>query len=208
MTKRISVLLAEDHPLVLAALAGLVRSARGLELVEACSDGLAAFAALGAGSPDVAVVDVNMPGLSGLQFLEEVRSRGLLVKVALFTAEISDAQTYDAVAGGVDGIVLKSSAPETLIACIRAIASGERYLSEAAMAAVARQQALQERRRLALAPLSARERDIATMAAGQASNREIADALDITEGTVKVHLHSIFAKLGATGRASLRALLS
>lgn len=208
MTKKPSVLLAEDHPLVLSALRSLVDADPGLRLIDTCTDGLAAISAVQVNPPDVAVVDVNMPGLSGLKFLEEVRSRNLPVGVVLFTAEIGDRDIYDAVTGGVDGIVFKRSAPDTLLECIHAVAAGARYLSDPAIeTAIERQRQRQQTMNRVLGPLSARERDVAMIVASHLSNKEIADALTITEGTVKVHLHSIFMKLDVTDRSSLRSLV-
>ncbi|WP_083265363.1 response regulator [Sinorhizobium alkalisoli] len=204
-----TILFADDHPLVLNALKGLVGADETLRPIHFVCDGLAAISALEKDAPDVAVVDMRMPGLSGLKFLEEVRSRNLPVRVILFTAEMNDEEICDAVSLGVDSILFKRSAPENLLDCIHKVAVGNRcFPDESIAAAVDRQRQQRERMDQLLPRLSPRETAIATMAAKRMSNKEIAKALDITEGTVKVHLHNIFLKLGLSDRSALRTLLS
>lgn len=208
-TRPATVLLADDHPLVLSALEGLIGGDEKLRTIHFVADGLAAITAVEKEAPDVAVVDMRMPGLSGLKFLEEVRSRSLPVRVILFTAEMNDEEISDAVSLGVDGILFKRSAPENLIDCIHKVARGSRCFPDASIAAAVDRQRRQRDRMDQLLPrLSPRETAVAMMAAKRMSNKEIAKALDITEGTVKVHLHNIFLKLGLADRAALRALVS
>jgi len=206
---RTTVLLADDHPLVLNALKGLITGDENLRPIHFVGDGLAAISAIEKEAPDVAVVDVRMPVLCGLKLLEEVRSRALPVRVILFTAEMNDEEICQAVSLGVDSIMFKRSAPENLLDCIHRVAAGSRCFPDASIAAaVDRQRQRRERMDRLLASLSPRETDITMMAAKRMSNKEIAQSLDITEGTVKVHLHNIFLKLGLADRSALRSLVS
>lgn len=206
---RTTVLLADDHPLVLNALKGLIAGDKNLRPLCFVGDGLAAISAIEKEPPDVAVVDVRMPGLSGLKLLEEIRSRTLPVKVILFTAEMNDEEICEAISLGVDSIMFKRSIPESLLDCIHRVAAGSRCFPDASIAAaVDRQREQRDRKDQLLAPLSPREADIALMAAKRMSNKEIAKTLDITEGTVKVHIHNIFLKLGLSDRSALRSLVS
>ncbi len=208
-TGKTTVLLADDHPLVLDALKGLIAGDKNLRPLHFVDDGLAAISALEIEAPDVALVDVRMPGLSGLKFLEEVRSRMLPVRVILFTAELKDEEICEAISLDVDGIMFKRSAPENLLDCIHRVAAGSRCFPDASIAvAVDRQRQRRDQMGQVLASLSPRETDIAMRAAKRMSNKEIAEALNITEGTVKVHLHNIFLKLGLFDRSALRSLIS
>jgi DNA-binding NarL/FixJ family response regulator len=134
-TARTTILLADDHPLVLNALKGLIAGDKDLWPIHFVDDGLAAIAAVEKEAPHVAVVDVRMPDLSGLKFLEEVRSRTLPVRVILFTAEMNDEEIYQAVSPGVDSIIFKRSAPESLVDCIHQVAAGSRCFPDASIAA-------------------------------------------------------------------------
>ena len=112
-----TVLIADDHPLLLQALAELVRSAGAFEIVEASPDGLQALEKIGSHQPDIAILDLVMPNLTGLDVLRNVTERQWPVRVILLTASISPQQIEEAMRWGVWGIVLKDAATEDLIEC-------------------------------------------------------------------------------------------
>jgi DNA-binding NarL/FixJ family response regulator len=154
--------------------------------------------------PDIAVLDIRMPGVNGMELLRRVYDEGLPTRVVLLTAEISDEAVVEAVRLGVAGIVLKEMAPRVLLQSVRAVAAGEKWLDDGAM-----RRALDKmmRREAGLADavrvLTPREVEVVKMVATGLRNKQIAERLSITEGTVKIHLHSIYQKVGVSGRVEL-----
>jgi len=197
-------MIADDHPIVLDGLAQLFSGEKDFEVVARCSSGDEALAALRRTHPDVAVLDIRMPGKSGLELLRHVKDEHLTTRVILLTAEISDESVVNAVRLGVSGIVLKETAPRVLVQSVRAVAAGEKWLDDGAM-----RRALDSmlRREAGLADavrvLTPRELEIVRMVATGLRNKQIAEKLSITEGTVKIHLHSIYQKVNVSGRVEL-----
>jgi two-component system nitrate/nitrite response regulator NarL len=199
----IRIVLADDHPIVLDGLAQLFAVDPDFDVVTRCTDGLQAASAIRRARPDVAVLDVRMPGRSGLEVLRELRHEQVPTRIVLLTAAVSDDEVLDAVRLGVAGIVMKDAAPRQLVQCVRTVARGEQFLDDAAV-----RKALDRllRREAGLAQntlLTPRELEIVRMVAAGLRNRQIAEKLSITEGTVKIHLHSIYEKVGVSGRVEL-----
>jgi len=121
----ISIVVADDHPVVLHGVADVLRLNSDMNVVAVCSDGATALEAIRKYSPDVAVLDIAMPGMTGLDVLDRIAADGLATKVVLLAASANDEQLCRAVAGGVRGIVLKEEALTELVQCIRAVAVGE-----------------------------------------------------------------------------------
>ena len=202
------VVLADDHPIVLGGLCALLQAEPGVEIVTAAPDGAAALATIRAHEPDVAVLDITMPQLTGLEVLDALEADGLATRVVLLTGTASDEQIATAVERGAWGLLLKGSAPGTLIACLKTVAVGQRWLPEEVVAPAIRRAT--ERREKDVRPervLTAREYEIARLVARGLSNKHIARALAISEGTVKIHLHNMYEKLGGLNRTSLAVLM-
>ena len=202
------VVLADDHPIVLGGLRALLQAERGVEIVAAALDGATALEMIRAHEPEIAVLDINMPRLTGLEVLEALEADGLATRVVLLTGSASDEQIATAVERGAWGLLLKESAPGTLIACLKTVAAGQRWLPEELVAPAIRRAA--ERRATDVRPervLTAREYEIARLVAQGLSNKHIAHALAISEGTVKIHLHNTYEKLGGVNRTSLAVLM-
>jgi DNA-binding NarL/FixJ family response regulator len=204
MTNTIRVVMADDHPLILDALENLFRLEPDLEVVARCRDGVEALTAVKQHRPDVLVLDIRMPGKDGLQVIWEIAAEKLSTRVVLLTAEIDDAQVLDAIRMGVRGIVLKEMAPKLLVQCIRKVNDGELWiekrLEKHALEQLLRREAAE---REATSLLTASEMNVVRLAAGGLRNKDIAGKLFISEGTVKVHLHNIYEKLGIDGRMAL-----
>jgi two-component system, NarL family, nitrate/nitrite response regulator NarL len=205
---RTTVLIADDHPLVLRGLAELVSNDLDLELVASCADGDTALRLISELVPDVAIVDYNMPARTGLDILSAIRDGGIRTRMVLLTAGIADAGVYEAVAMGVEGFVLKGEAPETLTRCIREVAAGRKWLpDETVQPAIERESVRRENGDELLHALTSREREVARLAGQNLSNKEIARQLGIAEGTVKIHMVSIYSKLHVASRAALTDML-
>jgi two-component system, NarL family, nitrate/nitrite response regulator NarL len=202
------VVLADDHPIVLGGLRAFLQVEPGVEIVATASDGATALEAIRTHEPHIAVVDITMPRLSGLEVLEALEADGLATRVVLLTGSATDEQIATAVEWGAWGLLLKEHALETLTECLKTVAAGRRWLPEELVAPAVRRAA--ERRatvgQLERA-LTAREYEIAGLIAQGLSNKHIARALAISEGTVKIHLHNMYEKLGGVNRTSLAVLM-
>ncbi|WP_313807406.1 response regulator transcription factor [Sphingobium sp.] len=199
-----SVFLVDDHPVLLRGLADLVSMESDLRVIGSTTEGSKAFALLDRLKPDIAVLDINMPDVSGLAILRRIRSADLPVRVVFLTAMISPAQVSEAIANDVWGILLKEAAPDRLIDCLRSVAAGRRWFADevAVMADILPPQNPSGE----LASLTPREMEIAGLACSGLSNKLIARQLGAGEGTVKIHLHNIFQKLRINNRTALAAL--
>jgi two-component system nitrate/nitrite response regulator NarL len=197
----IRILIADDHPLVLRGVEGLFDPA-DYQVVATCADGAAALEQIQAGGCDIAVIDLNMPGRTGLDILREVRRTASSVRIVLLTATIDDASLVEAINCGVDGLVLKETAAELLVKCVESVRQGVPWIDRSAMSRALRVLAATESRP-AGARLTSREGEVAGFVAAGMRNKEIADRAGISEGTVKMHLHNIYEKLGIGTRTEL-----
>lgn len=202
--KQHSVFLADDHPVVLRGLAELINLDRDFTVVGSTSDPKGAFSMIDRLKPDIAVLDINMPDVSGLALLRRIRNADLPVRVIFLTAIISDSQLSEALANGIWGLLLKESAPDTLLDCLRRVGAGYPWLPDelAARASPLWRDAMKP----GLDALTPREMEIAGHACRGLSNRLIARELGASEGTVKIHLHNIFQKLKIRNRTALAAI--
>jgi DNA-binding NarL/FixJ family response regulator len=196
------LMLVDDHPIVLRGLEQMLARQRDFSVVATCGSADAALQALANDSPDVLVLDLRMPGGDGLDMLRRMADAGRQCCTVLLTAAIDDNEVIEAVKLGVRGLVLKDSEPEALVECIRRVHAGEQWFDQTTVtrafrAAFDREAAVRE------VALTGREVEIVRMVAEGLRNRAIADRLAITEGTVKVHLHNIYEKLGVDGRLEL-----
>lgn len=193
-----TLLIADDHPMILTALDVLLRDSE-FELVGSASTGAEALKEIEARQPDIVMLDVRMPGGSGVEVLKRLRSGGDDRRVILLTAEISDGSLLEALDLGVDGIVLKNADPAYLLECLETVRDGGSWTDPDL-----RQRVKQlESGRSARASLAPREKELIAHVRQGLRNREIAERLGVTEGTVKVYLHSIYEKLGIANRTEL-----
>lgn len=199
-----TLVLADDHPIVLDALEQLFRLEDGLEVVGRCRDGDETLQAVRTLAPDVLVLDVRMPGPDGLDVLRTLEAERHATRVVLLTAELEDDQLLEAIRAGARGVVLKDMAPQLLVEAVRTVLGGGQWL-EKGLGGRALTKLLQRERGLreATRHLTPREMEILRMVAQGLRNRAIAERVHITEGTVKVHLHNIYEKLGVDGRVEL-----
>jgi DNA-binding NarL/FixJ family response regulator len=201
---RIRIVLVDDHPIVLRGLQQLFSRQPDFTVVSACGDAETALEAVRTHRPDVLILDLRMPGRSGLDLLRAMHDEQLHCYNVLLTATIQDDEVVEAIRLGVTGLVLKESSPETLLKCVRRVNRGERWFDqemvERAFQTVVGREAAEREVAKTLTP---REIEIVKMMAEGLRNRGIGDRLGISEGTVKVHLHNIYEKLGLDGRLEL-----
>lgn len=194
------LLLADDHPMIRTALEVLLRDT-GFEIVGTANNGEAALGEVDRLQPDILLLDLQMPGLDGMDVLRRIRADKNPLRVVLLTAAIDDSALIEAKSLKVQGIVLKNSDPAYLLDCLNRVRLGRawidpelgdraRLLAEAA-------------RRTTRAPLAPRERQLIGFVRKGLRNREIAEQLGVTEGTVKVYIHAVFDKLGVASRTEL-----
>ena len=200
-----SVLLADDHPFMRTGVEAVLRGTR-FEIVAMANDGEEALAAVARHDPEICIFDVRMPKRSGVEALEALRAKGDMRPVVLLTAALEDHALLGAVRAGVNGIVLKDGAEDALLDALDKVAQGEKAIPQALLQR-ALDLSLSGGKSDPLAPLAPRERQIAAQVGRGLRNREIADILAMSEGTVKVYLHTIYQKLGIKNRTEL-ALIS
>ena len=200
----IRLVLADDHPIVLQGLEQLFARQGDFEVVDSCPDADSAMAAVRSLRPDVLVLDLRMPGIGGLDVLRRIGAEGLACRTVLLTAAIRDDEVVEAVRLGVMGLVLKESSPDTLVDCVRRVHRGESWIEKDTVTRAFRSVLDREAagREMSEA-LTSREIEIVKMVARGLRNKAIAEGLSISEGTVKVHLHNIYEKLGVDGRLEL-----
>ena len=199
----IRICLVDDQALVRGGLRALLGLFDGIEVVAEAEDGEAAVAAVLSSNPDVLLLDVRMPKLNGVDVLEVLAKQNRLPPTLLLTTFEDDAALVCGVRAGARGYLLKGVLPETLIEAIRVLAAGGTYLYSPPVSATARTSVKGSWRDNAFdtpESLTEREREVLRLMASGIGNREIADALLLSEGTVKNHISSIFSKLGVTDR--------
>lgn len=203
-----SIILCDDHPLILRGLSDLLKSDLDIQILATAQDGMEALRLIRQHTPDVALVDISMPLLNGIELLTTLSHEGPQVRVVLLTASISDEQIVDAIAAGAAGIILKESAFATLLHCLQTVSRGGRWLpQELVVSAISRRRAA-DRQSSPFVSLTVREMEVARLVADGASNRVIAAALRVSEGTVKVHLHSIYSKLDVDNRTAVAIMFT
>ncbi len=197
----IRVLIADDHPLLREGLRQVLGLA-GIRVVGEAADGRECLNLVRQLHPDVVLMDLNMPGMSGLEASRAIKAEFPAVRIVVLT--IHDAEDYvvEAMQAGVEGYVLKDAPPAMVLEAVRACARGESYLQPELggrlMAGLRRRE--WERAGGALSVLTRREFEVLRLLAEGASNKEISSRLFISEKTVKNHTNSIFRKMGVSDR--------
>jgi len=197
----IRVLIVDDHPIVREGVTAVLERERDIDVVGAADtigEGLRLATKL---RPDVILLDLKLPDADAIDGVKSFASKE--IGVVVFTAHDTDDDVFRAIRGGARGYLLKGSAAAEIARAIRQVHAGESYLSPRIAAKLVKEVTL-PRGRTGL--LSARERGVLRLVAAGLSNRQIAEALSISERTVKFHVTAIFNKLGAENRAQAVAL--
>ena len=190
MTRPISVLIVDDHPVVRRGLRVLLEVQDGIEVAGEAGDGTTALALAAEHAPDVILLDLKLPGMDGVAVLRPLRAAGLRVLVLTSATEPSAAAA--AVRAGAAGVVYKDIDPAALVRAIRSVHDGNVLLAPEAVGSLIRGSRADT--------LTAREREVLAGIADGKSNREIARLLRVSEKTVKAHVSAVLAKLGVQDR--------
>jgi DNA-binding NarL/FixJ family response regulator len=190
----VSVLLADDHPLTRSGIAAFLREqAPELELVGEAEDGVEAWRLLVATRPQIALLDIRMPGEDGIALARKLRAEGVPTRAIMLTAYNAQGYVLAALAAGAKGFVVKSSAVRELQRAIDVVMSGGMYLDSQISRVVGAEEVLVE-------PLTEREREVLLLASRGLSMKETGAVLHIAERTVQAHLGSAYGKLGAKNK--------
>jgi DNA-binding NarL/FixJ family response regulator len=210
MEGKVRLVIAEDETMTREMLARLLALEDDIEVVGTAADGQKALTVVRAQKPNVLLTDIGMPQVNGIELTETLRREMPDVGVVILTIYNDDERVFSAIKAGARGYVLKDSPPEDTVAAVRAVARGEALINPLLVSRV-----LGEFTRLSLqkaadnavfAELTDREREVLAEIGKGRRNKEIADALFISEKTVKNHISNIFSKLEVNSRAEAALL--
>jgi two-component system, NarL family, nitrate/nitrite response regulator NarL len=204
----VSVVIADRNAVVLQGLVSVLTAERGFRIVACCSDGRSCMEAIRTLVPEIAILDVSLPGLTGLEVLAIANSERLSTRLVFFVAAVAERELVSAAAaGGAYGVIFKDAELETLVRSLRRVADGQRLLSPRGLDQTASREQVNIAKPVnMLVVLTDREREIMRLVSEGLSNKEIGRRLNIVGGTIKVHLHNIFQKLEISNRTVLAKL--
>ena len=192
MAEKLTIMLVDDHYLVRVGLASVIALEADMTVCAEASTGEQAIGLFRARRPTVTLMDLRLPGMSGLKTTEAIHAEFPDARIIVLSTYVSDEEIYAALQAGAMAYLVKSVGREELTQAIRKAAAGRRHIPAELATRLAD--------RMSRAQLSTRELDVLRLLVGGKRNREIASVLDITEGTVKLHVSSILGKLGVVDR--------
>ena len=188
----IQVLIVDDHPVVRAGLASMLATQAELELIGSASSGEDALRFLEQNRPDVLLLDLRMPGLSGVETLQALKAASRSVRVIILTNYETDEDIYRAVQAGAQGYLLKNTSLREMVEAIRAVHSGKRYIPRHIASRLAE--------RMVRTDLTVRELEILKLLSKGPTNKQIGQVLGISDNTVRNHVLKIIEKLEVSDR--------
>ncbi len=202
MADKIRVLLADDHAVVRQGIRRFLEEADDIEVVAEAANGREALERIREHRPDVAVVDIRMPEMSGVEVTRRIRERYPQIRVLILTAYDDDPYVFALLQSGADGYVLKTASGDELVQAVRTVYQGQSALSPEIATKVVRQAVTGKPATAAdqVEPLTPRELDVLRLAAKGLTNKAIGHQLGISHRTVQGHLASIYGKLGVSSR--------
>lgn len=192
MADKLKIMLVDDHYLVRMGLSSVIGLENDMLVCAEAATGEQALALFRARKPDVTLMDLRLPGMSGLEATQAIRLEFPDAKIIVLSTYVSDEEIYAALQAGAMAYLVKSVSRDELMQAIRKASNGLRHIPSEVASRLAD--------RMSRANLSGRELDVLRLLVKGRRNREIASALDITEGTVKLHVSSILGKLGVSDR--------
>jgi DNA-binding NarL/FixJ family response regulator len=201
------ILLVDDHEVVRLGLKSLLERHPQFDIIGEASSAREALEQVANNHPDVVVMDIRLPGTSGIEACEEITSRFPETRVLMLTSYAEDEMLFSAIRAGASGYVLKQIGGEELVRALEAVARGEALLDPAVTQRVFQEvrRAVKEEEASAFAHLSQQEKHVLLLVSEGKTNREIAKALFLGEGTVRNYVSSILSKLGVSNRAEAAA---
>ena len=201
------ILLVDDHEVVRLGLKSLLERHPQFEIVGEAASAREALEQVETNHPDVVVMDIRLPGTSGIEACEEITSRFPETRVLMLTSYAEDEMLFSAIRAGASGYVLKQIDGEELVRALEAVARGEALLDPAVTQRVFQEvrRAVKEEEASAFVHLSQQEKHVLLLVSEGRTNREIAKALFLGEGTVRNYVSSILSKLGVSNRAEAAA---
>jgi DNA-binding NarL/FixJ family response regulator len=186
------ILIVDDHPVVRAGLTSMLSTQAGMDVIGNASGGREALALLGEITPDVILIDLRMPGMSGLETMRAINLLQDPPRIIVLTSFETDEDVYQAVEAGAHGYVLKSASQDELVTAIRRVCAGGRYFPAHI--------ATQLTNRMARSSLTPRERQILQLVAKGLTNKEIGRVFGISDNTARNHVNNIIEKLEVSDR--------
>jgi DNA-binding NarL/FixJ family response regulator len=199
----IRVVIADDHAIVLDGLAALLSDEPDIEVVGTATDGRQALALVREHEPDLALLDITMPEMTGLEVARAVSDTLPAVRVLVLTMHEEEAFFFEALRSGAAGYLLKGAQADDLVAAIRAVSAGGIVLPPALAPAIVQDFLDRQPDREALSGLTPREREVVTLIARGLTGSEIAERLTVSLNTIKTHRSHIYAKLNVEDRSQL-----
>jgi DNA-binding NarL/FixJ family response regulator len=196
------ILVADDHGIVRSGIRLLLERQPDISVVAEASDGVEAVEAALAARPDLCILDVGMPRMTGLQAAREIRSHLPDTRVLMLSMHDDEHYLYEALTAGASGYVLKREADQDLVGAIRAVGRGEAFLTNAAERTIIRQW-MADGAEGPVIPLTPREEEVVKLIAEAYTNAQIALTLHVSEKTVESHRANVLRKLGMRDRVEL-----
>jgi DNA-binding NarL/FixJ family response regulator len=196
------ILVADDHGIVRSGLKMLIERQEGMRVVAEAEDGVAAVEAALREQPDVCVLDIAMPRMTGVQAAREIKARCPDTAVVLLSMYDEERYLFEGLKAGASGYVLKRAADEDLIEAVRSVASGKPFLSPMTQTTLVKEW-LDRGEQAPKDPLTPRELDVVKLIAEAFTNKQIAEILKVSEKTVESHRANVLAKLGMRDRVEL-----
>lgn len=203
VSDRIAILLVDDHQILREGLKALLESEADLRVIAEASTGAEAIRLAGERSPDVIVLDLGLPDLSGLEVVKAIRERRYRSKIIILSMHSQQKFVRQAIELGCDGYVPKSSAHESLLEAIRVVHAGERFLHPKAASALIASLGAEKTERDLLVGLSEREREVLKLSAMGYTSREIGDQLHLSSKTVDTYRQRAMEKLDLAHRTDI-----
>src|SRR5262245_30880250 len=194
----IKLVIADDHPMVLHGLMSFLTAEPDFRVVAASKDGASALDDIRKHRPDIALLDLRLPEMTGLEILHKVSNERLATRVIILTTFIEDHDVL-AVSRGVQGVIMKDSVVDDLIQIVRKVYAGIRCVPPQ----LVKREPEVNQTGLTGTTLTSREWEVIFLVAEGISNKAVAERLKISEGTVKLHVHHIYCKTGASSRSAL-----
>jgi NarL family two-component system response regulator LiaR len=196
----IRVLIADDHAVVRQGLRTFLDLQADIDVVDEAADGAAALEAVERHEPDVALMDLVMPGVDGIQAIRRLREEAPATRVIVLTSFVDDERVLAAIRAGAAGYLLKDVQPQELVRAIRSVHAGQSPLHPTVAAKLLEEMSGEQAQRAPRDSLTPREREVLSLIAHGRPNKLIARDLGVSEKTVKTHVSSILGKLGVTDR--------